>query len=73
VSVFYRNYVWNAGHNKLMDETLAKAYHLSKANGKLPQKQYGLEIDKLFNFKTVKDEKKHIQSCSDCRDSQRIR
>jgi hypothetical protein len=34
VSVFYRNYVWNAGHNKLMDETLAKAYHLSKANEK---------------------------------------
>jgi hypothetical protein len=28
--------------------------------GKLPQKQYGLKIDKLFNFKTVKDEKEHI-------------
>ena len=28
--------------------------------GKLPQKQYSLKIDKMFNFKTVKDEKKHI-------------
>ena len=28
--------------------------------GKLPQKQYGLKVDKLFNFKTVKHEKKHI-------------
>jgi len=28
--------------------------------GKLPQKQYSLKVDKLFNFKTVKDEKKHI-------------
>ena len=24
------------------------------------QKQYSLKIDKMFNFKTVKDEKKHI-------------
>jgi len=45
---------------------------IEKCNGKLPQKQYGLKIDKMFNFKTVKDEKKHIQSCSDCRHSQRI-
>jgi hypothetical protein len=45
----------------------------STVSGKLPQKQYGLKIDKLFNFKTVKDEKKYIQSCSNCRDSQRIR
>jgi hypothetical protein len=43
-----------------------------KCTGKLPQKQYGLKIDKLFNFKTVKDEKKHLQSCSDRRHSQRI-
>jgi hypothetical protein len=28
--------------------------------GKLPQKQYGLKIDKMFNFKTVKHEKEHI-------------
>jgi hypothetical protein len=34
VSMFYRNNVWNAGYNKLIDETLAKAYHLSKANEK---------------------------------------
>jgi hypothetical protein len=34
VSMFYRNNVWNVGYNKLMDETLAKAYHLSKANEK---------------------------------------
>jgi hypothetical protein len=45
---------------------------MSLEGGKLPQKQYGLKIDKMFNFKTVKDEKKHIQSCSDCRHSQRI-
>jgi hypothetical protein len=29
-------------------------------NGKLPQKQYSLKVDKMFNFKTVKHEKKHI-------------
>ena len=40
--------------------------------GKPPQKQYVLKVDKLFNFKTVKDEKKHIQSCTDCRHSQRV-
>lgn len=34
VSMFYRNNVWNVGYNQLMDETLAKAYHLSKANEK---------------------------------------
>lgn len=34
VSMFYRNTVWNKGYNKLIDQTLAKAYHLSKANGK---------------------------------------
>jgi hypothetical protein len=34
VSMFYRNNIWNSGYSKLMDETLAKAYHLSKANGK---------------------------------------
>ena len=28
--------------------------------GKLPQKRYSLKVDKMFNFKTVKDEKKHI-------------
>ena len=30
------------------------------SNGKLPQKEYGLKVDKMFNFKTVKDEKRHI-------------
>ena len=35
--------------------------------GKLPQKQYSLKVDKLFNFKTVKHEKKHIYTCPDCR------
>lgn len=34
VSMFYRNNVWNLGYNRLMDETFAKAYHLSKANEK---------------------------------------
>jgi hypothetical protein len=34
VSMFYRNNIWNIGFNKLMNETLAKAYRLSKANGK---------------------------------------
>ncbi len=34
VSMFYRNNVWNTGFNKLIDETLAKAYHLSTANEK---------------------------------------
>jgi hypothetical protein len=34
VSMFYRNNIWNAGYNKLIDETLAKAYHLSRVNGK---------------------------------------
>ena len=34
VSMFYRNNVWNAGYNNLMDETLSKAYRLSKANEK---------------------------------------
>ena len=29
-------------------------------HGKLPQKQYSLKVDKMFNFKTVKDEKEHI-------------
>ena len=29
---------------------------------KLPQKQYVLKVDKKFNFKNVKDEKKYIQS-----------
>ena len=34
VSMFYRNNVWNNGYNKLIDETLAKAYAMSKANEK---------------------------------------
>jgi hypothetical protein len=34
VSMFYRNNSWANGYNKLMDETYAKAFHLSKANGK---------------------------------------
>lgn len=34
VSMFYRNNVWIVGYNKLMDETLAKAYQLSKENEK---------------------------------------
>ncbi len=39
---------------------------------KLPRKQYVLKVDKMFNFKNVNDEKKYIQSCSDCRHSQGI-
>ena len=41
---------------------------------RLPQKQYVLKVDKMFNFKNVKhDEKKHIQSCTDCGHTQRVR
>lgn len=39
---------------------------------RLPQKQYGLKVDKMFNFKTVKDEKEHIQPCPDCRHFKRV-
>ncbi|HEY8689738.1 MAG TPA: hypothetical protein VIM07_10935 [Chitinophagaceae bacterium] len=39
---------------------------------KLPQKQYVLKVDKISNFKNVKHEKEHIQSCPDCRHSQRV-
>ena len=46
--------------------------YLGKWVGKLPQKQYSLKVDKMFNFKTVKDEKEHIQSCTDCGHSQRV-
>ncbi|WP_026764438.1 DUF4238 domain-containing protein [Sediminibacterium salmoneum] len=38
VSMFYRNNIWNARYNKLIDETLEKAYLLSRAN----------EIDSFF-------------------------
>lgn len=32
VSMFYRNNSWTTSHNSFMDETYAKAYHLTKVN-----------------------------------------
>ena len=34
VSMFFRNNSWSTGYYNLMDESYAKAYHLSKANNK---------------------------------------
>ena len=39
---------------------------------KLPQKQYGLKVDKMFNFKTYSYEKKHIYSCANSRYIKRV-
>jgi hypothetical protein len=39
---------------------------------KLPQKQYVLKVDKLFNFKNEKDEKKSIYPYTDCRHPQGV-
>ena len=33
---------------------------------KLPQKQYGLKVDEMFNFKIVTDEKESIYAYADC-------
>ena len=39
---------------------------LEENNCKLPQKQYGLKVDEMFNFKIVTDEKESIYAYADC-------
>ena len=39
---------------------------------KLPQKQYGLKVDKMFNFKSYRYEKEHIYTYADSGDFKRV-
>ena len=43
-----------------------------KADGKLPQKEYGLKIDKKFINLNCKNEKESIQSHTDCQHPQGV-